>query len=77
MVVGLFSEAGRNKLLRRAHELTETVFAKVSICPDLTRRQREKEGNIWEEAERRKGSLTEDDRAKNLRWAVVEGKGER
>ena len=32
---------------------------------------------MWEEAERRNGALTEEDRAKNLRWAVVGGKGEK
>ena len=77
LVMGLYSEADRSKLLRRAHKLADSNMAEINICPDLTRRQREKEGGMWEEAERRNCALTEEDKAKNLHWAVVGGKGEK
>ena len=78
--MGLFSEADRSRLLRRAYRLAEsanTAFNTVNVGPDLTRRQREKENGIWAEAEKRNEQLTEDDAAKNLRWAVVGGRGEK
>ena len=48
-------------------------FKEVNIAQDLTKRQRDDEAGLWREAERRNDDLSEDDRTKNLRWAVVGG----
>ena len=77
LLVGLYSEAERNKIIRRAHKLEGTFFDRVRICPDLTKNQRERENNKYEEAERRNANLSETDKQKNLQWAVVGGRGER
>jgi phage shock protein A len=77
MVVGFFLEADRSKLLRKAKDLEKTKFKDINIGPDLTKRQREEEADMKTEAERRNGRLTEDDREKNLEWAVVGARGER
>ena len=58
-------------------ESANTAFNNVNIGPDLTRRQREIENQIWAEADKRNEQLSEDDAAKNLKWAVVGGRGER
>ncbi len=77
MVVGFYLEATRSLLLRNARHLEKTKYKEVNVAPDLTKRQREKEANMKDEASRRNEKLTEDDKAKNLIWAVVGGKGER
>ena len=78
LCIGFFSEADRDRLLRRGRELEKTRFKEVSICPDLTWMQREEETELRKEAERRnEQELTEEDTAKNLIWAVVGGKGQR
>jgi len=77
MVVGFYLEATRSLLLRNAKHLEKTKYKEVNVAPDLTKRQREKEAGLKNEADKRNERLTEEDRAKNLAWAVVGGKGER
>ena len=78
LCVGFFSEADRDKLLRRGRDLENTRFKDVSICPDLTWRQREEEVEMRKEADRRNEmDLTEDDVSKNLIWAVVGARGQK
>ena len=77
MVVGFHLEADRSKLLRAASWLENTRFKEVNVGPDLTKRQREKEASLRDEVDRRNQMLTEEDKAKNLQWAVVRGRGER
>ena len=74
--IGFHNESDKNWLLRKGRELERTRFKEVNVCPDLTRNQRQTEQNMRREAERRnEQDLTEDDRQKNLRWAVVGAKG--
>ena len=78
MVVGLYSEADKTKIMRGARRLENSKFKLVNICHDLTRKQRESEASLAREAEKRnEEDLTDDDRAKNLKWAVVGAKGEK
>jgi hypothetical protein len=77
LIVGFKKEEDRNRLLESARLLEDTVFKDVSVAPDLTRNQREEEENMKKEMERRNEKLTQEDRQKNLAWAVVGSKGEK
>jgi len=78
LCVGFFSDGERDKVLRRARELDKTKFKEVSICADLTWKQREEEADLAKEADRRnERELTEEDKSKNLKWAVVGAKGQK
>ena len=77
MIVGLYSEETKFKLLRRAKQLEGTDYGEVTIAQDLTKRQRGEENEMQQEAARRNEDLTEDELAKNVQWAVVGAKGEK
>jgi len=78
LVCGFREEKDKNKVLRNAWKLEGTGFEKVSLCPDLTRKQREEEADMRKEADRRNAEeLTDEDLAKNLRWAAVGDRGQR
>jgi len=78
MCVGFFSDNERDKVLRRARELEKSKYKDVSICADLTWKQREEEADLTKEAERKnERDLTDEDKAKNLKWAVVGAKGQK
>ena len=77
LVVGFFSEIEKGRVLRRAKNLDKTRYKEVNICQDLTRRQRMEEEGMRKEAERKNEELTEEDKSKNLRWAVVGARGEK
>ncbi len=77
LLVGLNDENMKNTILKQAKRLAGTPFGKVSIAPDLTQRQREADEGLREEAASRNNSLTQQDRAKNLKWVVVGRKGMR
>ena len=68
LVVGLYSEGDKNKILRRARNLKKTTFREATVCQDLTKRQRNEEQDLWKEAEKRNKSLSEEDVSKNLKW---------
>jgi hypothetical protein len=75
LVVGFYEERDRLRLLRC--DTRKTVFADVEVCPDLTKKQRQEETELAKEAVKRNMQMNEDDRAKNLVWAVVGRKGEK
>jgi hypothetical protein len=77
LVIGFYSEADKALLLRNAKNLENTQYKYVNICPDMTARQRKEEADMKLEADERNENLTEEDRAKNLQWAVVGARGER
>ena len=77
LLVGLHNENTRNLVLQHANRLRSTNLSNVSIAPDLTQQQREADDALREEAIRRNNNLSEQDRAKNLRWVVVGRKGTR
>jgi hypothetical protein len=77
LIVGFYTETERSELLRNSRYLEDTDFSHVTVGPDLTKKQRQEEAEMHEEAERKNKELSEDDKAKNLQWAVVGGRGER
>jgi hypothetical protein len=77
LIVGLYTEVERNKVLRYGRYLEETDFKDVTVGADLTKKQRDEESELKETAEKKNGGLTEEDIAKNLQWTVVGRKGEK
>jgi hypothetical protein len=77
LLVGLFSEADKDRVLRYARKLESTKHKEVAICQDLTRRQREEEADLKKEADKRNEHLSEEDKSKNLKWTVVGARGEK
>ena len=77
MVFGVFSEDEKRHLLEKAKELKYTCYENVTIVTDMTKSQRRGEQKLREEADRRNGELTVEDRAKNLKWLIVGKRGEK
>lgn len=78
LLVGLRSEEDKAMILNGARNLATTGLRTVSVVPDLTKRQREHDDKIRKEADRRnREELTEEERAKNVRWVAVGRKGAR
>jgi hypothetical protein len=74
LIIGFHNQGMRNTVLRMD---LKTVAPDLSLGPDLTKRQREEEANIWKEMEERNEKRTADERSKNLAWRLVGPKGER
>jgi hypothetical protein len=74
LVVGFYTLAMRNAVLKM--NLREAA-PELSIGPDLTKRQREEEADIWKELEEKNKNRTAEERAKNLQWRLVGPKGDR
>jgi hypothetical protein len=64
LVVGFHEEADRARLLRS--DTRGTVFENMEVCPDLTKKQRQEETGMQEEAVKRNMNLSDEDRAKKL-----------
>jgi hypothetical protein len=71
LVLGLYSHITRSKLIKAEYG------EGISVGPDMTRKQREEEAEIWKEMEERNNNRTEDQVSKNLSWRMVGQKGER
>jgi uncharacterized membrane protein YgcG len=74
LVIGFFSMATRNAALRIDLRSKEP---ELSLGPDLTKKQREEEANIWKELEVKNNNRTAEEMAKNVYWRLVGPKGER
>jgi hypothetical protein len=74
LVVGFYGYAARNAVLRVDWK---EAAPNMSVGPDLTKKQREEEAQIWKDMERKNVNRTEEERAKNLVWRLVGPKGER
>jgi hypothetical protein len=75
LLSGFLMESDKLNLLRVAKNLEDTCFSDVNIVLDLTKNQREEEGELKKEAERRNKNLSENDVSKNLHcgwWELVE-----
>ncbi len=77
MVVGFFTEMERSLLLRKAKAIPNTSFPEVTVAPDLTKRQRKEETDLWAEKDEKNATRTAEQISKNLEWAVVGSRGER
>jgi hypothetical protein len=71
IIVGFYSKTTRDRLIKA--ELPEDI----TVGPDMTKKQREEEAEIWQEMEDKNKNRTEDQVAKNLYWRLVGPKGER
>jgi hypothetical protein len=71
IVIGLENEEEKRHILGRAKELRNTNFRDVSIVPDLTRKQRNREARMKEEADEKNKTLTAEERSRNVKWMVV------
>jgi len=78
LLIGLKKDKHKAAILSCASKLALTNLRRVSVVPDLTRKQREMDEEVRKEADRKnRDELTEEDRAKNLRWVAVGRKGAR
>jgi hypothetical protein len=77
MVIGLENEEEKRHLLGRARELRNTRYSDISIVLDLTRKQRNREARMKEEAEEKNKELTEEEKRRNVKWMVVGRRGEK
>jgi len=75
LAIGLRDDREAKYLLGLAKELKDTEYKHVSIVPNMTKEQRQEEADLEREAKRRNENLTAEDKAKNLQWLVVGGKG--
>jgi hypothetical protein len=74
LIVGFYSHNIRNRILKADWRGMEP---EMSVGPDMTKKQREEEAQIWKDLETRNSNRTEEERAKNLKWRMVGQKGER
>jgi hypothetical protein len=71
VVLGLYNQALRNKVLKA------TYGENISVGPDMTKKQREEEAEIWVELDQRNKNRTAEQVSKNLMWRLVGPKGDR
>jgi hypothetical protein len=74
LVVGFHSEKPRSMVLKADWRSSNMG---VTAGPDMTKRQREEEAQIWKDLETKNNSRSEDEKSKNLMWRIVGQKGER
>jgi len=77
LLVGMDSVEDKELLLVNARRLRDTPMSNVGISADLTPMELQEEKDMVAEAERRNKNLTQEDKAKNLKWLVVGQKGEK
>jgi hypothetical protein len=78
ILLGMKSETIKCEVLDQAKELQNTVYKGVGIGPDQTKRQRQAEIKLSEEANRKnREELSEQDKAKNLKWIVIGQRGQK
>jgi hypothetical protein len=77
IVIGLENEEEKRHILGRAKDLRNSRFKDISIVPDLTRKQRNREARMKEEAEEKNKTLTADEKSRNIKWMVVGRRGEK
>ena len=75
MLLGFRRLESREKILGKGWKLARSIYKHISISPDLTKRQREKDKNQWKECEKLNKELSEDDKAKNLEWRPIGAPG--
>ena len=78
LLLGMTSETVKCEVLDQAKELQNTEYQGIGIGPDQTKKQKQAEIKLKEEANRmNREELTDQDKAKNLRWVVVGQRGEK
>jgi hypothetical protein len=77
IVIGLENEEEKRHILSRARDLRGTQYCDISIVPDLTKKQREREARMKTEAEEKNKDLTAEEKRRNVKWMVVGRRGEK
>ena len=78
LLLGMNSETIKCGVLDQARELQNTDYHHIGIGPDQTKKQKQAEIKLTEEANRKnREELTEEDQAKNLKWIVIGQRGEK
>ena len=77
LLVGMSTVADKELLLENSRKLKDSHLKEVGISPDLTPNELKEERELVAEAEKRNKNLTQEDKAKNLKWLVVGQKGEK
>jgi hypothetical protein len=78
LLLGMTSETVKCEILDRARELQNTDYQHIGIGPDQTKKQKQAEIKLTEEANRmNREELTDQDKAKNLKWVVIGPRGEK
>ena len=67
LIIALESNQLKLKVLNNARKLADSQYKHISIQPDLTANQRQRERDLWDEAELLNAELTPED-AKNYEW---------
>jgi hypothetical protein len=72
------SETIKCEILDQAKQLRNTMYKDIGIGPDQTRKQKQAEMRLATVVEKKnREELTEQDKAKNLKWAVIGQRGEK
>jgi hypothetical protein len=77
IVIGLESEEEKRHILNRARDLRGTQYCDISIVPDLTKKQRDREARMKVEADEKNKDLTAEEKRRNVKWMVVGRRGEK
>jgi hypothetical protein len=72
--MGFYSQMIRNRVLKADFNASGQG---ISVGPDLTKKQREEEAEIWKEKEAKNLNRTAEEKEKNLYWRLVGPKGDR
>ena len=75
-VVGFRSVEVQASVLANCRKLKDSAYQKISISPDLTKRQRKEDKETREECNKLNSELTEEERL-NWTWKMIGQKGQR
>jgi hypothetical protein len=74
LVMGFYSHMIRNRVLKADFNANGQG---ISVGPDMTKKQREEEAEIWKEKDAKNLNRTAEEKEKNLYWRLVGPKGDR
>jgi hypothetical protein len=78
LLLGMTSETIKSEVLDHAKGLQNTDYQDIGVAPDQTKKQKQAEIRLAEEVKRKnRDELTEQDVAKNLKWALIGQRGEK
>lgn len=75
LLVGFYDSNLQQSILRNARNLANTNFSEVSLCPDLTKRQRQEDTEVRKLCDQKNEARTGEDL--NFLWKAVGPKGQK